>query len=47
MMLRKECKYLTTVTRIQFTVETENEKPVPFLDTRVCRDENNTIKLNW
>ncbi|XP_044764412.1 uncharacterized protein LOC123320976 [Coccinella septempunctata] len=32
---------------IKFTVELENERSVPFLDTLVTRDENNVIKLDW
>lgn len=32
---------------IQFTVEMESERAVPFLDTKVIRDENNIILLDW
>ncbi|XP_044760226.1 uncharacterized protein LOC123317682 [Coccinella septempunctata] len=32
---------------IQFTVEEENENSVPFLDTRVIRAPDNTLRLKW
>lgn len=32
---------------IQFTIEEENDRSVPFLDTKVIRTDNNVIKLDW
>ena len=33
--------------KIQFTIETENNNSVPFLDTKLVRTEENIIKLDW
>ncbi|XP_044760195.1 uncharacterized protein LOC123317654 [Coccinella septempunctata] len=32
---------------IQFTIEEEKDRFVPFLDTKVIRSEDNTVKLDW
>ncbi|XP_044751864.1 uncharacterized protein LOC123311820 [Coccinella septempunctata] len=32
---------------IQFTIERESNRSVPFLDTKLIRQEDNTIKLDW
>lgn len=32
---------------LKFTAEEENEMSLPFLDTRIIRQEDNTIKLDW
>ncbi|XP_072384652.1 uncharacterized protein [Diabrotica undecimpunctata] len=34
-------------THLQFTVETEENNMVPFLDTNVTRHEDNTVRLDW
>lgn len=32
---------------IRFTIERENDRSVPFLDTQLIRGDDNTIKLDW
>lgn len=32
---------------IQYTIEVEVDRSVPFLDTKVCRDDKNNILIDW